>query len=187
MTNLGSGTFKLTAGFMWFGLVGSSGVVAQPTSEQAAAIRSACPTDYRTYCAQVPAGGEASLKCLQANVAKLSSACQSAVNAATGTPAQSKAAPAAPAAAPQQPAQSSSPAPAKPAAASQAPAAPATNAAPLTPRQELFLVRNACRVDFRKLCENVPLGGGRGVACLEARKAALSPNCVSAIREVRGQ
>jgi hypothetical protein len=124
---------------------------AQPTQAQAAAIRSACPSDYQKYCAGVPTGGQASLQCLQKNVAKLSSACQSAVNAvgvaatpptSTGNAATSGDQPASTAPATSAPAQS----------------APA-QVVPLSPRQEIFLVRNACRADFRRLCSTVPRGG----------------------------
>jgi hypothetical protein len=114
---------------------------AQPTQAQASAIRSACRSDYQSYCASVPTGGPQALQCLEKNVASLSPSCQKAVNAvAGGAPAAPAATqPAATAAAPAagttaSPAQSSAPAATAPAqsatAAPAAPAAPAKSAAP---------------------------------------------------------
>ena len=68
----------------------AGGAGAAPTEAQQSAIRSSCQTDYRAHCASVSPGGAAALQCLQQNLATLSPACQSAVNAASGatTPAQ---------------------------------------------------------------------------------------------------
>ena len=158
------------------GLAGSA-CAGQPTSAQTSAIRSACPTDYKTYCASIPPGGSASLNCLQQNVAKLSGACQSAVQATM--------APAAPAASSNSTTSSGSDG--TTAAPASKPAATAPAGPPLTPLQELALVRNACRADFRRLCSTVALGGGRAIACLEFHQASLSKGCTGAIAEVRGQ
>jgi hypothetical protein len=155
---------------------------AQPTQAQAAAIRSACPADYQKYCSGVPAGGQASLQCLQRNVASLSSACQTAVNAVGGSAPPPSAGSAAGSG--DQPAAT---APAASAPAAPVPSDPTFTVGPLSPRQQIFLVRNACRGDFRRLCGNVPLGGGRAVQCLEANKTRLSQACVGAIREVQVQ
>jgi hypothetical protein len=54
----------------------------RPSQAQIGAIRSACQSDYPVHCAGVPAGGAAALQCLQKNVANVSPACQTAVNAA---------------------------------------------------------------------------------------------------------
>lgn len=152
---------------------------AQPTQSQAAAIRSACPADYQKYCTGVPTGGQASLQCLQKNVASLSSACQAAVTAVGGSAATPPAA------------SSGASAPAVAATATAPEAAPQPDPSfavgPLSPRQQIFLVRNACRGDFRRLCGNVPLGGGRAVQCLDANKTRLSQGCIGAIREVQAQ
>jgi hypothetical protein len=156
----------------------------QPSSAQVSAIRSACPADYRAHCANVPPGGSASLACLRKNLAGLSPACRQAVGAV------SEAAPAAAATSPIPPAPQ---APAAPAASGTAttPAAPAAaptattadpEAVPLTPREELAILRVGCRADYRSLCGNVVPGGGRAIACLRANKAALSPGCISAIQ-----
>src|SRR4051794_2189844 len=67
----------------------------QPTQAQRDAIRQSCRSDYQSYCADVPSGGQASLQCLQQHQAELSPSCQSAVTA-IGTqhaPAASQAAP----------------------------------------------------------------------------------------------
>ena len=52
-----------------------------PTDAQRSAIRSQCRSDYIAHCSSVPPGGEASLQCLQKNMASLSAACQGAVRA----------------------------------------------------------------------------------------------------------
>jgi hypothetical protein len=52
-----------------------------PTDAQRSAIRSQCRSDYMDHCSSVPPGGEASLQCLQKNMAGLSAGCQSAVRA----------------------------------------------------------------------------------------------------------
>lgn len=67
----------------------------QPTDEQRSAIRSSCRSDYMAHCTSVPPGGLASLQCLQQNMASLSAACKSAVNAITpkAEPAPAKAEP----------------------------------------------------------------------------------------------
>lgn len=58
---------------------------AQPTEQQVAAIKSACRSDYMSYCWSVPRGGAEALQCLKKNVASLSDPCQQAVKAATTT------------------------------------------------------------------------------------------------------
>jgi hypothetical protein len=148
---------------------------AGPTAAQKSAIKSACQSDYMAHCSSVPPGGAQSLQCLQQNLASLSAACQSAVNAASGSAASGGAA-AAPAAA-----NSSAPAAAGSSGAAAAPA-PAVKAAPaMTPRQEAMFIRQSCGRDFRRLCGNVPLGGGNGVACLRANAASLSNGCRGAL------
>ena len=56
----------------------------QPSSAQAAAIRSACRADYQSHCASVPTGGSAALECLMQNAPSLSPGCQQALNAVQG-------------------------------------------------------------------------------------------------------
>lgn len=149
-----------------------------PTKAQQSAIRSACPDDYRSYCASVPPGGQASLACLQQNAAKLSDACRSAVQAVGGAAAAPSDAPA-PAPTDGKPAANGTKSTATPATKA-APAAPAPAAA-LTPRQELALVRQSCARDVRTHCRGVPIGGGNVVACLKENAASLSSRCQSAL------
>ena len=52
-----------------------------PSTAQRNAIRQSCASDYRAMCASIPAGGRASLQCLQEHMQSLSPACQSAVAA----------------------------------------------------------------------------------------------------------
>ena len=236
-------TFAAGPALMLGLLAAADQAVAEPTEAQTSAIRSNCRSDYMSYCSSVPRGGAASLECLKQNVAKLSSACQQAVNAiapapapaakaapapaapaapaTTATPAAetpaapapaAAAAPAAPAAPPpaaaapaqaapvqapakpQQPAAKTVTAPpvaappvaAPPATAPPATVAPVAPAAPPVakvygPRERLALLRSACGGEVRALCPGVPLGGGRVIACLEARAAALSPSCKTAL------
>jgi hypothetical protein len=149
----------------------------QPSQAQISAIRSACAADYRAHCAGVPTGGMPALNCLRQNVDKLSAACQTAVNAAGGGATPSAAAPVAPSGAP-----STSPAEAVPAT----PAAPAAHAfRPMSPRQEMAVLRGACGPDYRALCAGVPPGGGRVIGCLRDNAASLSPRCQAVLMAAR--
>ncbi|MBV9459572.1 MAG: hypothetical protein JO141_18915 [Bradyrhizobium sp.] len=143
----------------------------KPSSAQIAAIRANCRSDYPKVCAGVPTGGAPALQCLEKNKAKLSSACEKAVAAAsggggapaaTGAPATANASPdAAPGAAPP----------------------PALVLRPMRPREVLFVMRSACGADVQSLCTGVPAGGGRIIECLASQSASLSPAC----RQVLGQ
>jgi len=156
--------------------------VQQSTPAQIGAVRSSCRADYQVHCAGVPTGGRAALQCLQKNVASLSSACQTAVNAVGGT---AKPAAAAAAAADTEAAPAPAAAAAVPSAAEPAPPVAAAPARPvhrsLTPRQELAVLRFACGPDFRALCDGVPLGGGRVIGCLRENSPSLSPRCRGAL------
>ena len=166
-----------------------------PSKAQQSAIRSACPTDYRSYCASVPPGGMPALNCLQQNVAKLSDACRTAVQAVSGsasapaTPPPDATSPADDAAKPAAKTTGAAPAAKAPAASAAAPpttkAPPAAAAAPpaadLAPRQEAALIRQSCSRDFRTHCRGVPIGGGNVIACLKANAASLSPRCKTAL------
>jgi hypothetical protein len=159
----------------------------QPSQAQISAVRSSCRSDYMAHCSSVPSGGKASLACLQKNIASLSQACKTAVNAIGGgqgaapTPAQPT--PAQPAAAPAESAPTVS-APSAPAATPSAPvtAAPSAPVYPaMSPRQELRVLRWSCGPDYRALCGGVPIGGGRVAACLRANGPSLSPRCRRAL------
>lgn len=134
-----------------------------PTPAQRNAIKSACRSDFMAQCSGVTPGGRAALSCLQQHSATLSTQCRQAVGAIGGT-----------AVAP-----APSPAPStSPAAPSMAPATAAPKAMPaFSPRQEMFILREACGPDFRAFCRAVPLGGGRGIACLRENMPRLAPSC----------
>jgi hypothetical protein len=51
----------------------------QPSPEQASAIRSACRSDYMSYCSGVPTGGAAALNCLKNQASQVSASCKSAL------------------------------------------------------------------------------------------------------------
>ena len=149
--------------------LGAPALAQQATQAQRDAIRQACPADYQAHCANVPAAGQAAFACLQRNLASLSQPCQQAVQAIAGG------------AAPRATAAPSTAAPAAP-----QPAAPAQYAAPMSPRQQLMVLRQSCGDDYRALCRGVALGGGRAIACLRANAASLSPQCFQALGAARG-
>lgn len=139
----------------------------QLTDAQRSAIKSACRGDYQNVCADVPPGTKDALQCLLQHSQQVSTGCQAALAPAA---ASSGTAPA-----------SSSVAAATTAAAGSAPAAVPPMARPLAPREEAHLLRVQCGADFQKLCSNVQLGGGRGVACLREQAGNLTPACRSAL------
>ncbi|SEE45455.1 hypothetical protein SAMN05519104_6164 [Rhizobiales bacterium GAS188] len=160
------------------GLPQSTAAVAQqPSQAQIGAIRSACPADYRAHCAGVPTGGAAALECLQKNLASLSRACQSAVNSIGGAPAAAQPAAAQPSVAPQPSSAPAAAAPVPAPAVPPAPAAPAGSYPPMTLRQELAILRQACGPDYRAFCGGLQPGGGRVIACLRDNGSSLSPRC----------
>jgi hypothetical protein len=125
---------------------------------QAAAIRSACRSDFGVHCPGVKRGSSAGLRCLQANAAALSPPCREAVMAmgegAAPPPAASGAAPPA--------------------------VAPLGPIAPMRPRQALAVL-SLCGAERQMLCGNVPPGGGRIIECLAENYARLSPECYGAL------
>ena len=100
----------------------TTGAAAQVTPEQQSAIRGACRSDFMSKCSGITPGGKEALQCLQTNVASLSPACKTAVNATIPPPA-----------APPRPLQTQTPPPSTTAAPVAAPAAPAPVAAPVAP------------------------------------------------------
>jgi hypothetical protein len=160
-----------------------------PTDAQRSAIRSQCRTDYMAHCSSVPPGGEASLQCLQKNMASLSAGCQSAVRAVE-PPAAPKAE-AAPAAepktepAPTAAARPAEAAPAPKAAETAAPAAATKAAAGTSARKpssaQIAAIRSSCRSDYPKVCAGVPTGGEAALSCLEKNKANVSASCQQAL------
>jgi hypothetical protein len=169
-----------------------------PSQAQRDAIKTQCRSDYIAHCSSVPPGGEASLQCLQKNMASLSAGCAGAVRAVQAptaapkataptpkteaTPPATKPAPAT--AAPKAAVKSTAPPPAA-AATTATPAAAAAPAAivlrPMRPREELLVMRSACGGDIRSLCGGIAPGGGRIVQCLASNSASLSPACTSVL------
>ena len=147
------GLLLLLTGLM-LGAAGAAGA-QQPSQAQANAIRQSCRRDYQAHCSSVPTGGAAALQCLQANIASLSPACQSAVGAtergATAPPA----------------------------------GVPAQAAPMSPPREQAAMMRRACGGDFREYCRGVGLGGGRALACLADHRESLSPGCREALAAMR--
>jgi hypothetical protein len=136
--------------------MGGQALAQQPTQAQRDAIRQSCRSDYQSYCASVPTGGQASLQCLQEHLPALSPGCQAAVGGAGHSPSASQATP-----------------PAEPPPA-------------MSRRQEAGLMRRACGRDFSAYCSEVRPGEGRALACLEGNQSRLSPSCRSALAELRG-
>jgi hypothetical protein len=158
----------------------------QPTQAQSSAIRSACRSDYMTYCSSVPTGGMASLQCLQQNAGSVSAGCQQALSAVSGG--GSSGAP------PQQSGMGQSMGSPMGQSMGQPAAAPSPRPMPpppppprqMSPRQEMAILRGSCGFDFRRFCRGVQLGGGRGLACLKAYGPSLTPQCQSALLAMRG-
>jgi hypothetical protein len=146
-----------------------------PSQAQRDAIKSQCRSDYMAHCSSVPPGGEASLQCLQKNMASLSSGCQGAVRAVE-----------APAAA--KPAETAAPKAAAPAAAATAAPKAAAAAAPAgqPSSAQISAIRSACRSDYPKVCAGVPTGGAPALQCLEKNKAKLSAGCEKAVSAASG-
>jgi hypothetical protein len=117
------GLLALALALLW----SSDQAAAEPTEAQVAAIKANCRSDYMSYCWSVPRGGPEAAQCLKKNLAKLSPACQQAVNAATA--AAAPAAPAAPATAAKPPETPAVPPAPPPAAAAVPPAASSESAA----------------------------------------------------------
>ncbi|MDR9785611.1 hypothetical protein [Rhizobium redzepovicii] len=127
----------------------------QPTLAQRNAVKSACQRDFMAQCSGVTPGGAAALSCLQQHNAALSAPCQQAVAALGG-----------------------SGAPTAGDAAATGAITPAPRAMPaFSPREEVMILRETCGADFRALCRMVPLGGGRGIACLRDNLQRVSPAC----------
>jgi hypothetical protein len=69
-------------------------------------------------------------------------------------------------------------------------AAPAAAAAPMGPMPEMrpreaLAILRICSGDKRRLCGDMPPGGGRIIACLAANAASLSPGCRAALSAAR--
>ena len=128
----------------------------QATQAQRNAVKSACQRDFMAQCSGVTPGGAAALSCLQQHNAALSAPCQQAVAALGG---------------------SGAPAAGDAAATGAITPAPRAMMPAFSPREEVMILRETCGADFRALCRMVPLGGGRGIACLRDNLQRVSPAC----------
>lgn len=139
----------------------------QPSAAQTDAVRQNCRPDYASLCASVPTGGQASLQCLAQHAAQLSPACGQSVAAITGGSAG------------------------KQAGTAQSHTVPAYGALspppPMSPRQEMAIMRQACGADYRRLCAGVPLRGGLALRCLANHSMSLSHACEQGLMEMHAQ
>ncbi len=143
----------------------------QPNPKQISAIRAACRSDFISYCSGVQPGSRDALVCLERNKAGASQACQTALAAIGGGPASQDAT----------------------APVATAPVATAPTAASPTEqfrirrtlREELAILR-VCAADHRILCDGIPPGGGRILACLARNASRLGPECRAALGGPRG-
>ncbi|GKQ51351.1 hypothetical protein [Bradyrhizobium sp. Ce-3] len=166
---------KLSAWLALAALMSTAPALSQaPSQAQRDAIKSQCRSDYIAHCSSVPPGGEASLQCLQKNMASLAPGCASAVKAVEAPAA------AAPAAAKTDatPAATATAKPATEAAAPKAAGAPSS--------AQVSAIRSACRSDYPKVCAGVPTGGAPALQCLEKNKGKLSPACEKAVAAAGG-
>jgi hypothetical protein len=175
-----------TAALLVIAFAAATPALAQmPTEAQREAIKTDCRSDYIAHCSSVPPGGEASLQCLQKNMASLSGACATAVRAVEA-PANAAAAPQGAPAAKQETKTEPAPTaePAKPAAAAP-PAAASTKAASAPAGKpssaQIAAIKSSCRSDYPKVCASVPPGGAAALECLEKNKAKLSAACEKAV------
>jgi hypothetical protein len=176
MKNTSKRAMKLAPWLSVAAILATAPALAQaPSQAQRDAIKSQCRSDYMAHCSSVPPGGEASLQCLQKNMASLSSGCQGAVRAVE-----------APAAA--KPAETAAPKAAAPAAAATAAPKAAAAAAPAgqPSSAQISAIRSACRSDYPKVCAGVPTGGAPALQCLEKNKAKLSAGCEKAVSAASG-
>jgi hypothetical protein len=174
---------KLSAWLSLAALMSTVPALSQaPSQAQRDAIKSQCRNDYMAHCSSVPPGGEASLQCLQKNMASLAPGCASAVKAVEA-PAAAPKAESAPAAAKTDAAKTEAApaATAKPAAEAAAPKAAGTPSS-----AQIAAIRSACRSDYPKVCADVPTGGAPALQCLEKNKAKLSPTCEKAVAAAGG-
>ena len=148
-------------------------VAQQPTSEQTAAIRQSCRSDFMSNCSGVQPGGKEAFDCLMRNASRVSAPCKSALDAIGSKPPATE---------------TSAPPPvAPPAAATPAPTvAPAAATADKPTTQQMSALRAACRSDFGIHCPAVKPGGKAALRCLEVNAPALSPACRSAVASLGG-
>jgi hypothetical protein len=140
-----------------------AGAPRQPTSQQRAAIRAACQSDFIARCPGVQPGGAQALQCLQGHAPELASACRQSLAAIAPAASTAVAAPAAP-----------------PPPVVVEPVAVVGPIPPLPLRVRLEIL-NICRAEQVSLCGGVSAGGGRLMDCLVANQASISPGCRRAL------
>jgi len=156
-------------------LFATAALAQAPSQAQRDAIKAQCRNDYIAHCSSVPPGGEASLQCLQKNMASLAPGCASAVRAVEAPKAESA------------PAAKTEPAAAeKPAAETAAPKAAAGPAAKQPSSAQISAIRSACRSDYPSVCAGVPTGGAPALQCLEKNKSKVSAACAKAVSAASG-
>jgi hypothetical protein len=143
----------------------------QPSQEELNSIRSSCRSDFMANCSGVTPGGKDALDCLRRNLSKLSSSCQTAVNAIAPKPAE------------QPPVAKAEPAPAEaPAAKPAAAPAESTAKAGAAEDEELKAVQKACTLnDLVAHCSSIAPSSPAILPCLKANAAKLSPGCQTAL------
>jgi Cysteine rich repeat len=138
---------------------------ATPQSKKAqlASVARACGADYRTHCHGIRPRTAAAVDCLKRNAATLSPTCQHALMGVAAAKSKLASAPA------------TAPAPVK------------AEPPPLlvSPREEIFLLRMACRRDYLQFCRGLRFGAGRVASCLHYNAANLSPPCQQALAALR--
>jgi hypothetical protein len=143
----------------------------KPSPKQLSAVRSACRSDFIAHCSGVQPGGRDALLCLERNTAEISQSCRSALAPIVAG-----------AAGPDTAGPDTTP----PASATAPPAAIDRLVVPRLPlRAEIMLLR-VCAVDHRLLCDDVPPGGGRIIACLARKASKLMPECRAALAAASG-
>ena len=143
----------------------------------AARAQSACRADVERLCAGIPSGGGRIAACLKANQAQVSPACKAElasvaqkvkeVGAACEDDVHSYCAGV-------QPGQGRI---LRCLASNEASLAPACQAVIRGAQEKAAEFRKDCAADARKLCKGIAPGQGRILACLQSRKADLSPAC----------
>ena len=118
----------------------------RPSKQQAAAIQTACHSDFPKPCPRVHPGTRTAWSCLQANAVSLSSPLASRIRGGEhGARRQGSCNNEA-----------------------QAQFLKATSNEGHAPREAFYMLRTSCAGDFQKYCPQVPLAGGRAIAWLGA-------------------
>ncbi len=148
----------------------------------AARAEDACRADVERLCAGIPRGGGRIMACLKANSAQLSPGCKAdlasvarkvrEVGAACGDDVRSYCSDVKP----------GQGAVLRCLAENRATLAPQCQAVLQGAQEKAAEFKKACGGDARKLCKGIAPGEGRILACLESRKADLSPRCQALMR-----